>query len=298
VRTAHEELLKAARMGATSDPLVIAFADSHHTDLTMNWLVALALAGVSNYLVIALDRQLYGVLAGRGIPSMLWEVEGGDLEKLWVERARVFGILCEAGVDFIHSDVDAIWLRAPRRQCLSDQGYDLIASQGTVWPSDAHNRFGFVLCCGFFRLRSTIASQRLMSELVAHIEGTRNDQVSLNRLLVRDECEWSVRKGDAYRIEFRGKRLLCSKSLMTGRTRRGPRVAVLPLHLFQRLPMRFDEEPFVAHLLTASDPLERLRQMAERRCLFLRADWRDQDFDVHSLTSLRPAQSGTNAALA
>jgi hypothetical protein len=246
--------------------------------------------------VIALDRNLHSVLAGRGIPSVLWEVEGGDLGNLQVERVRVFGVLCEAGIDFVHSDVDAVWLRDPRQKYLCDPCYDLVASQGTVWPSDAHNRFGFVLCCGFFRLRSTIASQRLMADLATHIEGTSDDQVSLNRLPVRDDCLWSVREGDVYPVEFRGKRLLCSKSVMTGQTRHGLRVAVLPQHLFQRLPVRLEEEPFVAHLLTPSDPTERLRQMAERHCLFLRADWRDQEFDVHSLVSLRPARSGTNAA--
>jgi hypothetical protein len=48
VGASREELLSAARVHMAGGQLIIAFADSRHADLTMNWLVALALKGISN----------------------------------------------------------------------------------------------------------------------------------------------------------------------------------------------------------------------------------------------------------
>lgn len=72
-----------------------------------DWLVALSLQQVDNYLIVALDRELHALLTLHGIPCVLRELKG-SLGDLWVERVRVFAALCAAGIDFIHSDVDAL----------------------------------------------------------------------------------------------------------------------------------------------------------------------------------------------
>ena len=281
-------LIAAARNRAVGRTVVIAFADSRYTDVLMNWLVALALQQVDNYLVIALDGDLHELLTAHGIPNVLCELNG-DLGDLWVERVRVFAALCAAGIDFIHSDVDAIWLRDPRDAYFGTADADLVASQGTVWPHDVHQRFGFVLCCGLFLLRSSAASRQLLAELVPHVTMTRDDQISLNRLLANRQIVWRTKPADTYYITDGQRRFLCSKSLIFGHGTDGLRVSVLPHHLFQRVPLQQSGIPFVSHPLTPKEPGAKLAEFARSGCLFIRPDWRQREFDVHSLSTLRCA---------
>ena len=284
----YAQLVAAARQRAAGRTVVIAFADSRYTDVLMNWLVALALRQVDNYLVIALDRELHDLLTAHGIPCVLCKFNG-DLGDLWVERIRVFAALCAAGIDFIHSDVDAVWLRDPREAYFGAGEADLIASQGTVWPNDVHQRFGFVLCCGLFALRSSAASKQLLAELVPHVARTRDDQVSLNRLLAGRQIVWRANPADTYHVTAGPMRFLCSKSLMFGQCTDGMRVSVLPHHLFQRLPLPSSDVPFVSHPLTPKEPKAKLDEFARSGCLFIRPDWRQHTFDAHSLQTLRKA---------
>jgi hypothetical protein len=281
-------LIAAARQRAAGRPVVIAFADSRYADVLMNWLVALALQQVDNYLVIALDRDLHELLMARGIPCVLCKLDG-DLGDLWVERVRVFAALCAAGIDFIHSDVDAVWLRDPRNTYFGSGDADLIASQGTVWPRDVHQRFGFVLCCGLFALRSSAASRQLLAELLPHVATTRDDQISLNRLLANRQMEWRANPKDTYYLTAGPMRFLCSRSLIVGKAADGLRVSVLPHHLFRRLPLPLSDVPFVSHPLTPKEPRAKLEEFARSGCLFVRPDWRQQNFDVSSLPTLRHA---------
>lgn len=281
-------LISAARARAAGGWVVIAFADSRYTDVLMNWLVALALRQVDNYLIIALDRDLHAFLSAHGVPCVLCELRG-DLGDLWVERVRVFSVLCAAGIDFIHSDVDAIWLRDPRGAYFDATDADLIASQGTVWPHDVHQRFGFVLCCGLFSLRSGPAGRQLLAELLPHVATTRDDQISLNRLLAARQIVWHAQPADAYYLTAGPTRFLCSKSPILGRAADGLRIAVLPHHLFQRLPLQLRGVPFVSHPLTPKEPRAKLQEFARTGCLFVRPDWRQHEFDVHSLPALRYA---------
>ncbi|MHB8814128.1 MAG: putative nucleotide-diphospho-sugar transferase, partial [Steroidobacteraceae bacterium] len=281
-------LVAAARERAAGGIVVIAFADSRYADVLMNWLVALALQQVDRYLVVALDRDLHALLTARGIPCVLRELHG-DLGDLWVERVRVFAALCAAGIDFIHSDVDAVWLRDPRQAYFTAIDADLIASQGTVWPHDVHEQFGFVLCCGLFSLRSSRASRQLLGQLAAHVATTRDDQISLNRLLAERRMAWRARSADTYYLAAGERRFLCSKSLIVGEGADGLRVSVLPHHLFQRLPLPLQQIPFVSHPLTPKEPKAKLQEFARTGCLLLRPDWRQRNFDVHSLSTLRYA---------
>jgi hypothetical protein len=274
-----------ARARAAGSSVIITFANSLYADVLMNWLVAISLKSIDNYLVIALDRELHASLSDRGIPSLLceWNTDLGDL---WIRRVRVFATLCDAGVDFVHSDVDAIWLRDPRGLYFTDADVDLVASQGTVWPTDVHRQFGFVLCCGLFRLCSTPVSRQLLTELEPEVVVTRDDQVSLNRLLAARAIKWQVEPADCYHLALGNKRFLCARSLIRGVAPDGLRVAILPQHLFQRVPVK-DGQPYVAHFLTPKEPQAKMHEFARHGHLFVRTDWREQKFDVTSLAALR-----------
>jgi hypothetical protein len=282
-------LIGLARERAGTEGTIIAFADSRYLEVLMNWLVALAAHRIENYLIIALDRRLYAFLQARGLPVVLSALDG-DLRALWIRRIEVFSDLCAAGVDFVHSDVDAVWLRDPRDQFLNDREADLTISQGTVWPPDVHRRFGFVLCCGLFRLRSTPRTQQLLGELRHHVSGTGDDQVSLNQLVAARDPRWEIAQEQAYYTEGNGLRFLCCRSAIRATGADGLRISVLPHHLFQRLPVVGPEPPYVQHLLTPKDPDAKLRAFAQHGALLLRPDWADVGFDASSVLRLRRSE--------
>jgi Nucleotide-diphospho-sugar transferase len=285
---AHAAIVTAVERAQGEATPVIAFADSRYLDVLLNWLVGLAAIGVRHYVVIALDRPLYDFLVRKRVPAVLAE-HRGDLRALWIERIGVFAALNHAGLDFVHSDADAVWMRDPGPAFFNRSEADLVASQGTVWPPDVHARFGFVLCCGLFRLASNARTRALLAELAGHVLATGDDQVSLNRLVAARDMRWQVQPGDGYAVHGAGKQFLCARNLIQGVGGDGLRVAVLPHHLFQRVPVTTPDPPYVLHLLSAKEPVAKLREFERHGCLLLRPDWREVDFDVDTLLALRRA---------
>ena len=58
----------------------------------------------------------------------------------------MFYHLIACGIDFVHSDADAVWLRDPIPEYFGPgETADLVASQGTRHPPDVFGRWGFVL---------------------------------------------------------------------------------------------------------------------------------------------------------
>jgi hypothetical protein len=279
-------IVAATRARASNGLTIIVFADSRYREVLLNWLVALSLNRIDNYLVVALDEPLYAWLGRHDIASVLSPVSAG-LSALWYRRVQIFSALCAAGIDFVHSDADAIWLRDPSADYFSEPDTELVISQGTVWPRDVHQRFGFVLCCGLFRLRSTPRTQRLLSQLEADVLATGDDQVSLNRLVLNHSSSWRIERADAYQLEGQGLEFLCSRSAMRGLSSDGLSVSVLPHHLFRRVPVTAAETPYVMHLLTPKDPVAKMNAFAGYGSLLLRPDWERIPFHAGTLASLR-----------
>lgn len=284
----HASIVNAARGRLGVGGVVIAFADWRYRAVLMNWLVALDLLGITNYLVISLDPTLHDFLVARGLPSVpaQWD---GSLPSLWQYRVQVFSALCSSGTDFIHSDVDAVWLRDPLATHFLPLEQDLVITQGTVWPPDVHQRFGFVLCCGLFRLRATDRSRALLRDLAADVLRSGDDQLSLNRLIAMRAPQWQADPQETYHVGWQNTRFLCSRRPMSARCADGLEVGVLPHHLFQRVDATLSEAPFVRHLLTPKDPERKLSEFQRQGCLLLRSDWEVVSFDAQSLARLHDA---------
>jgi hypothetical protein len=281
-----QSIVQLAQLQSNEQGAIIAFANSHYIEVLMNWLVALESSGIRNYVIVALDQKLFEYLAERYIPTAFSGIHGG-LRELWSRRIQVFAALCAAGVDFIHSDVDAVWLRNPCAEFFSRARTDLIISQGTVWPPDVHRQFGFVLCCGLFKLKSSELSRALLRELSAHVLTTGDDQISLNRLIAQRVPLWQLASANPFHVRGPGADFICAESMFDGVCADGLRVSILPHRLFQRVPMESGDAAYVKHLLTRKDPAEKMLEFARHGCAFLRPDWRQLNFDVHSLHRLR-----------
>lgn len=99
----------------TSDPLTVTFVDAAYLPLLRIWLPRLRELGVTRVQVFCLDDITYDWCVSQGVAAEVLDWSG-NLRDLWVQRIRIFSALLAAGEAFVHSDIDAIWIRNPLRR--------------------------------------------------------------------------------------------------------------------------------------------------------------------------------------
>jgi len=244
-----------------SAPLVITFCDSGYLPLLEIWLQRLRELEVPRVRVFCLDRVTLEWCTSQGVAAspVSWS---GELRNLWVQRIAVFSQLLAEGEPFVHSDIDAVWIRNPLETgAACSRKEDLLFSQGTVWPPDVHARWGFVLCCGWFRGLPTPAAQDFFRALQAHVIASGDDQLSVNRLLLSSGGRWSQGPVGEYALPFRDRQVQCWSQPLRLTTSSGSlSVALLPHREFQRLPEETDRA-IVKHYLTPKSCAQKLRAL-------------------------------------
>jgi hypothetical protein len=232
-------------------PLILTFSDWNYRPILENWLCHLADLGIQGARVYCLDAKTMEWCRARSVDAelLVWD---GNFAGLWQRRLEVFNDLIAKGTEFIHSDADAIWLRNPLApDSAARQPVDLVFSQGTVWPPDVCRTWGFVLCCGWFWVKPTSSTQSFFRDLVRDVEVTRDDQVSVNRLLSGRGIRWENDGRADYAFLYKGNRVHCWLSALQGRTPDGSlSVAMLPQHQYQRVPRTTDHAAVVKHFVS------------------------------------------------
>ena len=265
--------------------IIITFANYAYHDILFNWLVSIDKLGIDNYLIFSLDAQTHQFLVDKGIPSVLLPVHG-DLSALWQMRLEVFAFISENNTDFIHSDVDAIWLRDPRPVYFEGQSSAFVFSQGTIWPPVVYREWGFVLCCGFFLIRSGAAATALFSVWRALIQESGDDQYSLNAALMSMRLKWNKDDTTPYflKCDPDSDLIQCFDKVIQGTfPERDETISMLPHHLFQRTPVS-EENPYLKHIHCRQKKCDaKLVMLSATASLFLAKNWRDLEFNVDSI---------------
>jgi len=219
---------------------------------------------VQYYLIISLDEKLHIYLQEKNINTLLRPCEL-DLGKLWIHRVDVILELMEEGYDIIHSDADAVWIKDPLPY-LETLPQDMLFSQGTIWPPDVQDKWGFVLCCGFFIIRSNKKTLQFFKELLERVKQDKDDQVSCNRLLLEKNTIWD-QPSNPYTIDFRGKQFICSHQVRKGKTK-GLSIGLLPHSSFQRL-FEVSDDVYVRHLISEKESDDILNVLEQYGCRFI-----------------------------
>jgi len=118
----------------------------------------------------------------------------GRTGRFWWQRLSLVRMLLrEVGPGGLvaMSDADAVWVRPPAAgSAWRHPTADLIASQGT-FPADVYSAWGTTVCMGLAVWRSSSRTLALLAAVLDDLARTRDDQVSVNRLLVQLDTAWA-----------------------------------------------------------------------------------------------------------
>ena len=194
-------------------PVTVVFGTMNYRARVAEWIEAAESGACDHWCIVCADRALYDWLAKRGHGAnaveyhrLLPDAPGLDamalsappgkarariMPVLMRMRSRLFLHLARSGRDFVHSDADAVWLRDPRPWLARHGGYDLLISQGTVFPSEQYRRHGFVVCAGFFLCRANRRTVGYFEQVETHAGA--DDQQRMNQVLLADpEGRWTA----------------------------------------------------------------------------------------------------------
>jgi len=262
--SAIDEVCKriAAMRSGISGPAVIAFANSGYSELTENWLWHMRRAGIDSVAICALDDDTFELAQRSGVAAVRVE-DTSALADLWILRARVFESLARQGVDFIHSDIDAVWLRDARPRLLETSAH-LAFSQGTIWPRDIVRDWNFVLCCGLFLARATPDVAALFRHVSLRIVEERDDQISINRALQDAGVTWDIDPVGAGRSRREWNGISFSIFVDPLRGQAGElSLALMPHDEFPRLPESIGPRALVAHPLSPKNAKAKIERLVE-----------------------------------
>ena len=290
-------LRQMAEIAADLGTPIVVFSDTNFQPILENWLAAIRRTGLRNYVVFALDSALQAALEKRGVPSIHVPFDG-SFGGLMAHRLKVFRQLCSEGIDFVHSDADAVWFADPMDAYFSDPAADLTFSQGICHPRDVYESWGFVLCCGLFGARASTKTKRFFDRILAEIPNGGDDQTAVNRILRDDGMTWNVDPSNSYRISAgTGDQVLCAEIPFHGMSRDSDLVvSVLPHRQFQRLGMPADGA-YVRHVYASKDIGKKIARLKQRNCWVLDDDrpkngWLRRTFNVVRTQAARPFEGG------
>ena len=254
---------------AKDGSVIVTWANSHYYDFAINWVMHLEAAGATNYLVGAMDEDMYTRLRKVGVNTWLMGSQGIDsaavkkdfgwgsknFHKMGRDKIRLIHDFTKTGVDVLISDIDVTWLRNPipffRRYPQADilVSTDNLKNDTHAREEQAQHRFGdegleYNACggtanIGMMWFRSTEGSQEITREWVDNLEKDDKlwDQAEFNNLMKRGGCSESDGSG--------------VWSMYDGKIKLG----VLPVALFnnghtyfaQRLPELLELNPYAMH---------------------------------------------------
>ena len=243
--------------------IIIVFANNDYLPVLNNWMNAIKRLDIKNYLIIALDEKLHNELSERNIPAIIRECNI-KTENLWIHRIMVIQEILEHGIHVLHSDADAVWFKNPLNGYIHNGNFDMIFSQGTIWPREIYHKWGFVLCCGLFYVKSNTATLKFFDELKIRVEIDKDDQISINKLLDDNLINWEMK--DGYNLSYNNNIFRCFNDVITGTTS-DMKIALLPHSKFQRVRDSGDDV-YIKHIISEKNTMSIMQVLEENDCIF------------------------------
>jgi hypothetical protein len=136
---------------------------------------------------------------------------------LWVLRVLVLKELVSRGQTVISLDLDAVLVGDldPMLQAMPDA--DIVAQRDHSIPVDVARKLGFIVCCGFMRIRSNPATIRFMQSYATQVILEMDDQTALNHLLVGSKIQNRISTNSYMAFDSAGVSWACPDTSLVSR---------------------------------------------------------------------------------
>ena len=171
--------------------IIISFCNYDYIELAEIWVTELSNLNITNYIIISADQRTYEHLKSKNINTELRNYD--KKESFWVYRIKVIKNFLEKNTNdyLVHSDLDAIWKKNICEELFNkNNNIDLLFSQGTTFPKEHLKKHKFVLCCGFFRIRSNEKTIKFINKYINNLEKIKDDQKAINLELI--DTKWNI----------------------------------------------------------------------------------------------------------
>ncbi|MCB0322927.1 MAG: hypothetical protein KDD69_05115 [Bdellovibrionales bacterium] len=251
-------------------PLCLAQANRAFLPLLENWLTRMCQLGVENLLVTALDREVFLFAKRQGVSTIYCPSCG--TRRIHRMKTRVVEHFLARGFDVVLSDVDAVWLKncLDYLQAPELERYDALFSIEYGYPKPLEQAWGFVLCPGFYFIRSRAATRELLGAWVDAQRRRPNshDQHALNYLLYEAGISWRVVQSRplsdtgiaASAVQIYSEAMIEGAFSMGGHHYS---VGALPLLQFRRGVFHAETEPYMAHIGSGPDVAAKIARLKE-----------------------------------
>lgn len=251
---------------------IVVFGNGAYSKMANLWLSYIDKLGLLQHVIfIALDTEIEENIKNYEIKTIKapYDIKLSGIKGFWKFRCEIFLRILDNYGSFIHSDLDAIWLKNPAK-ILKEIQTDLIFSQGTIHPRPMFDKFGLVACCGFFVIRDSKGARLFLKLLKFDVENTGDDQVSVNKIIynfieaLNFEDKYFEKvcfpNGESFSIECSNKAILGDfKNFYDQKLS----VAILPHFLFPRLKDSVNKSTIVAHPLAPKNNDEKIKLLKE-----------------------------------
>lgn len=178
---------------SSGDCEVLSFVNAPYLPLLDLWLRQSSDYIGSRPKILCTDEAAYNEC--RNDPRMIAENasdhDWSDRTNFWKSRFSILHQRLESHIDILHTDLDAFWLKSPWPY-IEGREEDFIFSREFGLPKHLVPKWGFVLCCGFFRANSTPAARSFFARWHKYVERYGDDQFALNTLLDELDINWEA----------------------------------------------------------------------------------------------------------
>ena len=185
-----------------SKPIIISFCNYDYIRLAEIWVKELNKINITNYIIISADQKTYEHFKSKNVNTELRNYDKKD--SFWVYRLKVIQSFLEkinTNNYLIHSDLDAIWKKNICDELFNkNDNIDLFFSQGTVFPKEHLAKHRFVLCCGFFCIKSNEKTIKFMNKYINNLEKFQDDQKAINLELINSK--WNINNDKSKESKF------------------------------------------------------------------------------------------------
>lgn len=215
----------------------LVFATPRYWRVLLNWWIRASISTRKSTIIYSYG-PIFTALAKLLGETRMVRRRNRSIEELWRDRLEKSLHHLELGQQVVLCDLDAI-VEQDFVPTIENVTGDIVSSQGTSFPREAHKEWGFVLCCGFMVFRPTESTRVFLKRALSFPGDKFTDQKAINLVLLEAKVKWDL-PNDSYQITEQGKTITCFESPVSGRANDGGvnelHVQMLPHSQFRRLP--------------------------------------------------------------